>query len=346
MLHRRVAQSLLACAALLTMASRAAAQEPAVVLLSQERLIEVQIADHAVQQTIETGTGAFDARQYDRTTTNRCPPSPFPCTPPYPDARAEATQRSFFGISATGKFELAAAGSITYYVGSDHPAPARARTRLITTFAVTRMAKYTLSADSEGNDFPGDSQTFVLDRGTVTFTLARADGTVIRHSAGPAMFSGTSYLAVGTYALIVDLAGAVTTTGGFTEHFELRLTVDDQLNSVPECSVTVGKQTYTTGEVVKARLQMRFWGRPYGSTSTPVEYMMWLRLPNDAIVPATKAGADGSFNMMLGTDSLFFFDLLGVDAEMTRGLYELGCGMVDPHSGREFDGSSALFEIQ
>jgi hypothetical protein len=346
MLNRPVAQCLLMCACVLATAYNASAQEPAVTLLSQERIIEVQVADHPVQQTAEAGAGTFTGRQYDSTTHNQCPPVPFPCTPPLPDARAEATQRSFIGLSATGKLEIAASGLITYYDGSVNPAPARARTQLVTTFAVTRLVKYTVSADSEGNDFPGNSEGAVLDHGTFSVTLTRQDGTVIRQSSGPTLLSGVSYLGVGTYTLTIDLSGAVAAGGrGFTENFDVRLTVGDPVTSVPECIVTVLGPTYTTGQVVKVRLEMRYRG-PYGALQTPVEYALWLRLPNDYVIPAQKAGADGSFSLLLGADHNFFFDLFWVGPEMTRGLYELGCGIVDPATGQPFDGSSSLFEIR
>jgi hypothetical protein len=329
---RRAAQCLLVCAGLLVIAHNAFAQESAVTVLSQERIVEVQVGDRPVHRSSETGTGLFDAEEVDEIRVVSCIPR-LGCPIEFIDGHATARQHSFIGTSPDGVVEIAVEGSLSYYAGVI--AAVRARTRLVTSFSVAGVVHYSLALFHEGG--------FAIDpvQGAFSLTLTRSDGVVIRQSIGPTRFSGSSFLGPGTYTLTVEYAGEVASNGAGSGNFKARLTAGREPTLGPECTVSVDKGSYTVGDVVKARLALRNRG-----PARPIENKVWFRVPPGAVVPALNRGSDGSFSMDLGADVTYDFDLFGIGPELPHGLYEFGCIVLDPHTGAEFDVSSAVFQIQ
>jgi hypothetical protein len=74
---------------------------------------------------------------------------------------------------------------------------------------------------------------------------------------------------------------------------------------------------------------------------------MWLQLPDGSLIPARNDGADGSMPLLGGTDQNFGpVDVMGVGPETAQGLWEFGCRLLDPVSGRQLYENNDLFEIR
>ena len=84
-----------------------------------------------------------------------------------------------------------------------------------------------------------------------------------------------------------------------------------------------------------------------GPNPVPVEWKLWLIIPDGTLVPIINLGADGSLVLPPGFDQDFGpVPLFPVTANTPLGTYELNCRLLDPVTGRQLALDLNPFVIQ
>ena len=306
----------------------AAAADP-VTLLMLERGVTASATSGApdADAVVSTATGPFthDVNAYSGQTV--CLPFGGKCVT-Y-SARGTASQSSLVSVREDGTFEVRAHGSATASVSFS--GEARAASRLLAAFAVDSEVDFVLQASGTGAAFAmlEDDQGRVIGAGDLTTGVERS-----------------GQLAPGTYTLRLAAEAVVATPADYrlAADLDVRLSVAGRRPDAVSCRVRLERPDYIAGERVVTTLT-RIANN--GAQAVPVELKMWLGLPGGVRLVARNDGADGSVVIPPAAGMDFApFEVLAVDAQTAPGLYELGCRLLDPVSGRELAGDSDLFEVR
>jgi len=95
------------------------------------------------------------------------------------------------------------------------------------------------------------------------------------------------------------------------------------------CDVQLSKPLYRNGDIFSG--QLRLTNRV--SVAVPVEIKVWLRVPSGQAYPLANVGADGSVILPPLLDTHGPLNVFQVTAPVPRGVYELGCRLLDPTTG-------------
>jgi hypothetical protein len=94
------------------------------------------------------------------------------------------------------------------------------------------------------------------------------------------------------------------------------------------CELTLGQTDYFNREVVTFDV---FRIANTGSLSQPVELKVWLKTPGQPPIALLNVGGDGSVVLPVSFDENFGpVDLFIVTSGFTRGVYEVGCRLLEP----------------
>lgn len=96
------------------------------------------------------------------------------------------------------------------------------------------------------------------------------------------------------------------------------------------CDAAPAEATYSDGENVSGTIQLTTSRRP---GAVPVEAKLWLELPDGTVYGLINQGTDGTLKIAPGHDEVSPFTLFTVAHWMPRGVYSLGCRLLDPVTG-------------
>lgn len=109
------------------------------------------------------------------------------------------------------------------------------------------------------------------------------------------------------------------------------------------CELGLSKTTYTLGDTITVS-DLRLVNGSLQPATT--EFKMWLDAPGPNRIGLVNAGADGSVTLPASLDTRTgAFALFAVTAATPRGLYQVGCRILDPKSGEIFATSVRTFTI-
>lgn len=112
----------------------------------------------------------------------------------------------------------------------------------------------------------------------------------------------------------------------------------------PFCDIRMSQSSYLDGETVTASI-LRV-ANP-DSEPVPIEFKVWIGIPDGQVFSMINVGADGSIILPSGFDQdLGPLPLFQVDTGLPRGTYEFSCRMLHPVTGKTFTVDQNYFEIQ
>jgi hypothetical protein len=311
----------LALLALLLWCPIAAAQtdedSPHVTPLAQLRVVEASSNTQGTASISSVDMGPFVEGALKAGAFTVCVPSGSCITA---HATAAANQRSLL-TTTEDALEIRGIMSATF---DGFSGLAGASSRLMSTFAVDGVVPYILQADGVAYD----------GGWSLSVALEDAQGRRIEEISAPAAIAHTGRLPAGIYTLTAE-----TRRGSL----DVRFSAGGTAGPRPRCIIQMTAPSYQFGSVVTAS-QLRV-ENPDGAV--PVELKMWLRLPDGREVQARNAGADGSVTIPAGgTQNFGPLAVMGVGSDIAPGLYEFGCRLLNPTTGRQLDEDSELFQIR
>jgi len=177
---------------------------------------------------------------------------------------------------------------------------------------------------------------------TVTFPIAAsiASGDLVVEVLSPDGTSGGDAFRIGSNAgpqtapsyIRAPLCGISSPTdlALFAPSMRIVLSVTGAPNTAGVgCDVQLSQAVYHNGDMFSG--QLRLTNRV--SVAVPVEIKVWLRVPSSQAYPLANVGADGSVILPPLLDTTAPLNVFQVTAPVPRGVYELGCRLLDPTTG-------------
>jgi hypothetical protein len=241
------------------------------------------------------------------------------------DHAASASQQSIVTLAPSGALEIrmtgaAQANSWSFSVPPGGPGPGRGLSRLTSMFTVESVQPFVLQASGE-RDY--------------SIVLRNEQRVLVEHVSSGLERSGS--LEPGSYTLIVE-----TTSGYPPSKVEARFAAGGALALAPRCRVDMDLQYASRNDVTARSLVIE---NP-GPSERAVEAKIWLRHPDGQEVPLRNDGVDGALLLPAGFRADYRFPwIMTIDEHTVRGIYELGCRLVDPVTGRQFHEDGELFVV-
>ena len=331
---RRAAVHLVSCGtAILSVAGSVHAQTGgAVTPQSQERIVEARTTVPAhVESAVELGMGLANPSRRVSDDVTVCLPGGGCITLEF--SRSIAEQETFITQASNGALEIHGFGRASATADSGIWHGASALSRLTSTFSVEGSVPFLMQARGTGR-----SSVTLTGPGRTVFEysdLSSPDVTNAVEAAGQ--------LSAGTYTLVVDAPAAAAATAE-SSYVEIRFSAGGAPPSPPQCNVFVDRGVYYVGDVVRAGTVLLSNKR---SEPVFVEVKMWLRLPNGHYLSASNVGADHSASIPPDTSHSFGpIEVMGVDDQIPKGVWEFGCRLLDPLTGAQLGEGRDLFEVR